>query len=457
MVFGLKSDFQIFWGSKTTISDLFGQKSVVLGAFSLFFQTTCTRRLRQSTPPPSRGMVKSVSEMSLKSNFDSEDENFSRPTKSTDDDSYQKILENCQNQYCHDSDEQLASKIEISRKNTHEEYLGNLIMVSRFNRKIEGLTTEGQNTGFNTILQTEIQRETHYSSQNKRWHLVRIASGCLKKYTNSLAPSFAAILSIGVKFIKLSENCRVSEPKKPEFIIDGLYKNPKSLAHACLKQELLVHFGKLASMNPELLADIFCLDLDDVIQGLTLLCNEGSFFDCSPARVKFWLLAGLGLANTGKMVNFLPWLGNSSNSDQNITSKIGKTSKTGPSKTTLCLTHYFCIFPPNFEFELENLNKLVPLGIFYKNNRIHGIDDLIKTVKKVEQKFEIVVRENLVKLVLQLAKFIKKCPIEVKVRLELFNFVEVVGVDTELSKLLLKKVVLDSDEGMQSLSSCITS
>ena len=325
--------------------------------------------------------------------------------------------------------------------------------MARFDRKIECL---------NNILKTEFEREIHFSSQNKRWHLVRIASGCLKKYTNSLAPSLAAILSIGVKSIKLSENCKVSEPKKPETIINGLYKNPKSLAHACLKQELLVHFGKLASMNPELIADIHCLDLDDVIEGLTLLCNEkSSIFDCSPARVKFWWLTALGLANSGsstekaRNVNFVPWLGNSSISDKNITSRIGP--QQGLTKTGLCVQHYFCIFPRNFESELRKLNELVPVGIFYKTNRIQGIDDLVNIVKKVELKFEIMVRQNLVKLVLQLAKFIGKCPIEVKVGLELSDFVEAVGLDTELSKLLLQKVILDSDQGMQSLSDCITS
>ena len=83
------------------------------------------------------------------------------------------------------------------------------------------------------------------------------------------------------------------------------------------------------------------------------------------------------------------------------------------------------------------MNELVPVGIFYKTNRIQRIDDLVNIVKKVELKFEIMVRQNLVKLVLQLAKFIGKCPIEVKVGLELSDFVEVVGLDTELSKLLL--------------------
>lgn len=233
------------------------------------------------------------------------------------------------------------------------------------------------------------------------------------------------------------------------------------LAQASLKQELLVHFGKLASMNPELIADIHCLDLDDIIEGLTLLCNEkSSIFDCSPARVKFWWLTALGLANSGsstekaRNVNFVPWLGNSSISDRNITSRIG--SQQGLTKTGLCVQHYFCIFPRNFESELRKLNELVPVGIFYKTNRIQRIDDLVNIVKKVELKFEIMVRQNLVKLVLQLAKFIGKCPIEVKVGLELSDFVEAVGLDTELSKLLLQKVLLNSDQGMQSLSDCIT-
>ena len=115
------------------------------------------------------------------------------------------------------------------------------------------------------------------------------------------------------------------------------------------------------------------------------------------------------------------------------------------------LIHVFCIFPKNFSFEFDELNKLVPAGVFYDNQQILGVQDLVKIT-------EVSVRSDLVKLILQLVKFIKKCPIDIKARLNLEEFRKIdFSNDTELSKLLLQKVLLDSEEAMQNLSNCITS
>ena len=97
------------------------------------------------------------------------------------------------------------------------------------------------------------------------------------------------------------------------------------------------------------------------------------------------------------------------------------------------------------------MNKLVPAGVFYDNQQILGVQDLVKIT-------EVSVRSDLVKLILQLVKFIKKCPIDIKARLNLEEFRKIdFSNDTELSKLLLQKVLLDSEEAMQNLSNCITS
>ena len=142
----------------------------------------------------------------------------------------------------------------------------------------------------------EIEREIHYSAQKYQWNLVRRASGELRKYIDSLAPSVTAVLSIGIKYIQLNPNTKLLEPEKPDKIIRGLYDESENTALVGLKQEILVHFGRLASLNKTLLADIYCLKLGEIVKGLTML-SKRRLEVCSPGEVKYWLLRRAFLIN----------------------------------------------------------------------------------------------------------------------------------------------------------------